>query len=114
MKSQKIVGLLGMILFFSCSPTIHYLGESYPETIQLDVYYDEADVEQEYTTIGKMTHDNYLDFEVNNIKNSMIRKAKEKGGDGIIFLELTKTGEEDIFDDRILMTAKIIKYKKKV
>jgi len=72
-------------LISSCSPTINFLGDSFPPTTDIDVFYDEIDVKLEYKTIGQMNHNSTSMIDVDEIKRSMIAKAKEKGGDGIIF-----------------------------
>ena len=105
-----------MMIMISCSPSIQYLGDSLQPTYSLDVYYDEKDVEMEYRTLGKMTHGNFFDYEVETIKNKMIEKAKANGGDGIIFMDVQNIRDQhgdDFFgdDDRLSITAKVIKYK---
>jgi len=108
--------LILMVLFFSaCGPTIHYLGDNYQSTDELDIYYDEKDVEKDYKTTGKMTHGNFFDYEVDTIKEKMIKKAKSVGADGIIFMDVQNVidahAEDDILDnDRLSITAKVIKY----
>jgi len=117
LKSNQL--LILMFFFFlcsSCGPMVQYLGDSYPSTTNLDVYYDEKDVEKEYKTIGKMTHGNMFDYEVDTIKEKMIQKAKAKGADGIVFMDVENVrniGDDDDFldDDRLSITAKVIKYK---
>ncbi len=104
-------------LFVACSPAIQYLGDTYQTTEDIDVYYDEKDVQKEYKTIGKMTHGNMWDYEVETIRNKMIEVTKRKGGDAIIFLEMKNVREhdnlDDLFDeDRISITAQVIRYKK--
>jgi len=100
----------------SCSPSIQYLGDSYQSNYTIDVFYSENDVEREYKTIGKMTHDNMFDYEVDTIKDKMIEVAKRKGGDGIIFLDMKNERKHnhygDILDEeRISITAHVIRYK---
>jgi len=106
-----LIGLLMIVFLSSCSPTIHYLGDSFTETTQIDVYYDEKDVGRAYRTIGKMTHENMFSYEADTIKEKMIQSAKEKGGDGIIFLEASMSREVDFDGDRLMITANVIKYK---
>ncbi|NNE28471.1 MAG: hypothetical protein HKN16_02470 [Saprospiraceae bacterium] len=108
--NSKILVILSLAFFSSCSPTIHFLGDTYPATTDIDVFYDAKDVEKQYKTIGKMTHDKFLDYEVEAIKESMIKKAKEKGGDGIIFTQNTSTRVDDEMGDRLSITADVIKY----
>jgi hypothetical protein len=111
-------GILFMLFFSTCTPSIQYLGDKLQPTYTIDVYYDEKDVEKEYRTLGKMTHGNMFDYEVEIIKNKMIAEAKSFGGDGIIFMEVKnvreQNGEFSFGDeDRLAITAKVIKYKEK-
>lgn len=113
-NAKKYQGFFWMILIFffaSCSPTVHYLGDNYAATDTLDIFYDEKDVEKAYTTIGKMTHDKIFNYEVENVKNAMIKKAKQKGGNGIIFMQTDVTREGDFEGDRLSISANVIKYK---
>ena len=103
--------------FTACVPSIQYLGDSYQATDHIDIYYDEKDVQKEYKTIGKMTHGNMLDYEVDTIKNEMIETAKKKGGDAIIFVDMKNIREQEHWDsvldeDRISITAHVIRYTK--
>ncbi len=112
-----VFSILIMLLFSTCTPQVHYLGDRLQPTTEIDVYYDENDVEWEYRTIGKMTHSNMLDYEAETIKNKMIQKAKANGGDGIIFLDVQNIQGQhpDDFlgdEDRLSITAKVIKYKR--
>lgn len=101
---------------FSCAPIIQYLGDSYPATTNIDVYYDENDVERDYTTIGRMTNRKAEGYRIERIQESMIETAKEKGGDAIIFLDSSShsTLPDDISGipgNIISVTAKVIRYK---
>ncbi len=105
-KAYKFYLLVLIFALSSCSPKTYFLGDSYPATSAIDVFYDEKDVEKDYNTIGQVTHA-HCDFAgVEKIKNAMIKKAKEKGGNGIIF---TNTNESK---NNLSITAKVIRYKK--
>ena len=71
--------------FLSCGPTIHYIGNSYAQNDQIDIFYSEKDVEKPYRTIGKMTHDKFIDYSADLLQSSMVAEAKVRGADGIIF-----------------------------
>lgn len=75
----------------------------------MEVYYDEKDVKREYKVIGKMTNDKMLDYDVEAVKAKMIEKAKQAGGDGIIFTDIgVERSEAD--GDRLALKATLIKY----
>lgn len=118
-----------VIFTFGCSPTINYLGETYTPTTQVDLFFDEADIQKQYKVIGVMKNEgndmefNYLD----DIKTEMIKKAKEQGGDAILFVgsyteKVTEeTSHTEVEEDKDIVTttrpntekvveAKVLKY----
>ena len=81
------VVLLSTIFFFSCSPFIYYIGDSYASSSQIEVFYDAKEIKKEYKVIGRMVMPITSDTE--REKKIMIAEAKKKGADGIIFNDLT-------------------------
>ena len=54
---KNILLLLLTIIIVSCSPHLRYLGDTYPPTKEIDVYYDEKDIEKDYKIIGQLYND---------------------------------------------------------
>lgn len=105
----KTVLAMLCVALSSCAPTIHYLGEAYEPSTEVEVYYDEKDVKKEYKVIGKMTNDKMVDYNVEVVKAKMIEKAKQAGGDGIIFTDIgVERSETD--GDRLAVKATLIRY----
>lgn len=82
--------ILFSILIFSlvsCGPTIHYLGDtySYSSNEDFEVYYDLDDVAKNYVVIGQMTHDKFVNYDLDALKKGMVEKAKSNGADAIVF-----------------------------
>lgn len=108
--NKSIFYLLSIIIIsmVSCSPRMNYLGDVYPPTTDVDVFYDEGDIEKDFKVIGQLNADNsnnsFLDLD--DVKNKMIEEAKVRGADGIWFL-----GSESIPDNTHLIYAKLIRYK---
>ncbi|MCC9166204.1 hypothetical protein [Pontibacter harenae] len=97
---------------FSSKPDIFYLGETYAATVSsVEVYYDEMDVPNQFRVIGRMTHDIILRYEEEELKSSMIAKAKEVGGDGIIFTDVEVKRPNDS-GDKLVVKAKVIRFLK--
>ncbi|RKU24690.1 hypothetical protein C6503_00240 [Candidatus Poribacteria bacterium] len=99
----KNIGLiLSMVLFLiACGGDdvdVDYLGDSYPPTSYVDVYFSEDGITQDYLVIGHATADGG-DTEV--LQETLIEKARESGADGIIFegFDRVKTGEQTIVND---------------
>ena len=106
-------GITFILVMFACSaigPSIYFMGDPSEQTNEIDIYYDVKDVKQEYRTIGSLTHDKFVDYDINLLKELMIRKAKENGGDGIIFMDVIVTRENAEDGDRPTVTARVIKY----
>lgn len=75
-------------LLLSCTSGVKYLGNSYPETEDVKIYFSKADVPKAYEVIGKV----YLDVEESTkddkIQSMIINKAKANGGDAVIMGDL--------------------------
>ena len=76
-----------IFLITSCSSSVYYLGDSFPKTNTVDIYYAEKDVSKKYKTIGQLTNGKFINYSVETIKNDMIKAAKENGADGIIIYD---------------------------
>lgn len=105
---MKFLAILSItFLVTACSPRTHYLGDLYPPTDHVDVYYDEHDIEKDFKVIGQLSGDNdgleYISLD--KIKEGMIVEAKERGADGIWFLF------SDSFDSNHVVKAKLVKYR---
>lgn len=79
--------LLALCIVSSCAPRMYYLGDNYPPTTSVDVYYDDGDIEKEYRVIGQLTGNNETAISnLDDIKEAMIKEAKKRGAEGILFL----------------------------
>ncbi len=99
---------LSLLLIFtlvSCSPLIHYVGDRYPPTSSVDVYYAVKDVQREYTIMGRMTREL---FDGDREKKEMIEQAKRKGAEGIIFYDLEMDAGKTSL---VSIKAELIRYK---
>lgn len=110
LNKSHITALLVLLLMTACAPSIYYLGDTYPPTTIVEVFYDEKDIGRAYVTIGKLTHDKILDYSAEEIKQEMIITAKQRGADAIVFSDFVTTRENDQDGDRLTVTAKLIRY----
>ncbi len=85
MKRLLVFALL--LSAVSCT-NIQYLGDEYPPTDRVDVYFSEADVEIEYRVMGHLeaTAGEFVNTE--KMLDDIKKKAMEKGADAIIVLGL--------------------------
>ena len=121
-NGKIIVFILSMMLFITaCGSDVDYLGDSYPPTSHVDVYFSEDDIIEDYLVMGHATIEG---DEAEALQEQLIEKARESGADGIVFEELDRveTGEvtidnnagtEQTITTRVLQVKSIfIKYKK--
>ena len=100
-NGKIIVLILSLILFISACGSdvdVDYLGNAYPPTSNVDVYFSEDDVTEGYLVMGRVTVDGE---DAEALEEKVIEKARESGADGIIFEEFdrVKTGEQTIVND---------------
>jgi hypothetical protein len=83
MKKSVLILLLGF-LFLKTSYAQNYFGKSYPSTQNVDAYFDNGDVKKSHTIMGKTElQQGFRSLEKSQEK--IIKLAKEKGADGVIF-----------------------------
>lgn len=84
---MKFPVYLILFLIISCSPKIQYLGKTYAPTQNVDIFFNESDINKPFETIG-MIRNSGKSYEKNNpevIKTAMLAKAMQVGADAIIF-----------------------------
>ena len=85
---------------------MNYLGDSYAPTAEIDVYYDEGDIKQDFRVIGQLSGDNINNpiNDLEQVKNKMIEEGKLRGANGILFLF------SDSYDNEHIIKAKLLRY----
>lgn len=79
-----------LVSILSCTdPNIDYLGNDYDSTDMVDVYFSPNDVDEFFTVMGQMNANNENDesLSLDDMEESMICEAKERGADAILFLD---------------------------
>ena len=71
--------------------TVDFVGQSYPPTSHVDVFFAEKDVPREYEIIGKVlaSGDEYVS--ASSLNTKLMARAREKGADAVIILEVSRT-----------------------
>ncbi len=87
MKKYLLFILLSIFLL-SCSSGVKYLGNSYPPTENVKIFFSSADIDKPYEVIGKVYLDVEEDTKDEKIQNMILNKAKEHGGDAVIMGDL--------------------------
>lgn len=104
MKNLAILSIV--FLVSACSPTMNYLGDTYPPTDEIDVYYDEGDIKHDYRVIGQLSGDNINNpiNDLEKVKKKMIEEGKLRGANGILFLF------SDSYDNEHIIKSKLLRY----
>ncbi len=103
-----------VLLFSSCSPRIAYLGDYYAPTHDIDLFYDEGDIEKEYKVIG-IARNEGDELERDNleaIRDEMIKKAKTVGADAILFVSVASNNNNSFSNEsNKIVESKFLRYK---
>lgn len=82
-------------IFLSACTKIDYIGEEYPPTTHVDLFFDMDDVTREHKVMGHLiaTADDMVSAE--KMQKKMMKKAREKGADAIVItgFEKFRSGE---------------------
>ena len=73
--------------------TINYIGESYPPSQQVDLYFSEKDIDKEYRVVGRIVataNAHELIYSSDKFTQSILKKARKKGADGVVILGFEK------------------------
>ena len=89
-QNNIVIVLLLTSILYSCSSPVKYLGNSYPSTMDVKIYFYTKDVGQPYEVIGKIYMDIAEDTKDSKIQKMIIDKAKKHGGDAIIMGDLQR------------------------
>ena len=80
--------IVSCILCSCYSAQLHYMGSSFKPTKQVDVYVDPSAITRPYTIMGKGFVSTPLHRASERIQENAVYKAKEKGADAVLFLDL--------------------------
>lgn len=93
-KIKFTLYLILWIILTGCGNQIIYYGRSYSPTQNVDIYFREADVKESHEVMGKVTLEMSARKSSDKIQQKLLKRAKDKGADAIIFddISLTTTG----------------------
>ncbi len=81
--------------------TIDYVGESYPPTSHVDLYFSESAVTKPYGVIGKVRASGDQFVTASELHRKMMLRAQQKGADAVIILDISRRpllDEKDIVE----------------
>lgn len=101
--------LLVFVLLFNACATTSYVGNRYPPTEDVDVFYSARDVKQEYETIGHLSEQVSGMGGEEKAKQNIIAKARQVGGHAVIIvgIEHVATNNSNVQD---YQKAEVIRY----
>jgi len=71
--------------------TVDYVGEAYPPTAQVDVFFAEKDVPRAYKVIGQVIASGDQFVSASTLNQKMLARARATGADGVIIIDITRT-----------------------
>jgi hypothetical protein len=86
---RKFLLIVTLLLAVGCT-NIKYIGESYPPTSRIDIFFAEEDIERSYKVMGHAdaTAPEYVNVE--KMMEKIKEKAMEKGADAVVVLGLDR------------------------
>jgi hypothetical protein len=96
------VSLLALlILFVAACAKIDYIGQSYPPTTHVDLYFSDADIREDYQVMGHVIAQANEDISIESLQKQLEAKAREKGADGIVIhgFDRIQTGETTVYNE---------------
>lgn len=90
------LSLLAAAALFSGCTSIDYVGEEYPPTTKVDLFFSEDDITREYKVMGHLLATAEEGISAEKMQKDIKKKAMEKGADGVVVLGFEKyvSGEE--------------------
>ncbi len=90
-SKSKLSSILILIVIIGCSANVNYVGKEFEPTTTVDVYFQAAEIEKEYTIIGHAIGSG-CDFVSNDkVQKKLIEEAKSKGADAILITGIGKS-----------------------
>lgn len=113
MKQIKTFIALGISLFLSACAIYepNYFGSKYPRTATVKSYYSTKDIDKPFEVIGHMNvSTGRSESSQAKTREAVIKKAKDIGGDGVVFSELNRQVNRKTTDD-FTIKVEVIRFK---
>ena len=101
------VSLLAFVLFVgACAERgVDYVGTSYSPTIHVDLYFSEADVEEDYVVMGRAIARAGTRASTKRLQEKLLQEAREKGADGVIILDFDRVPVGELTNENTIGTT---------
>lgn len=96
---RYIISISAILVFLLGCTKIDYVGEEYPPTSHVDIFFSLDDVERDYKMMGHMVASAGDIVSAEKMQKKMLEKAREKGADAIVILGLERyqSGEKTTY-----------------
>ena len=98
------VSLLALlVLFVAACAKIDYIGQSYPPTTHVNLYFSERDIREDYQVMGHVIAQANEGISIESLQKKLEAKAREEGADGIVIhgFDRIQTGETTTHNEEI-------------
>ena len=101
MLRHTVPFLVLSVLFVAACAKIDYIGQSYPPTTHVDLYFSDADIREDYQVMGHVIAQANEGISIENLQKQLEAKAREKGADGIVIhgFDRIQTGETTVYNE---------------
>jgi hypothetical protein len=91
---RRFLAIPALLLCAACAH-VDYVGESYPPTSRVDLFFAESDVHHEYRVMGKVVATANDLVSAEKLQAKIMQKAQDKGADAVVLtgLDRYKSGE---------------------
>jgi hypothetical protein len=90
-----------LLLTLAACTKIDYVGEEYPPTQQVDMFFSEAEIQVDYKVMGHLiaTADDYVSS--GKMQKKIMEEARKKGADAVVILGLDRyqSGESQHYSE---------------
>ena len=109
----KTISFIILLSVFSACSHVNYVGRTYEQTKNVDVYFSESDTDTDYEVIGHAISAGQIFVSVEELKEKLVEEAKLNGADAIIITGIDRDVEPEGhgFDAEKQLKATFIKYK---
>ena len=99
--SKHIIAILIVLLCLSACTKIDYIGEEYPPTIHVDLFFDMDDVTREHKVMGNLIATADEGVSTEKMQKKIIEKAMKKGADAVVIIGFEKyqSGESTTYKE---------------
>lgn len=101
MLKHTVPFLVLSVLFVAACAKIDYIGQSYPPTTHVNLYFSDADIREDYQVMGHVIAQANEGISIENLQKQLEAKAREKGADGIVIhgFDRIQTGETTVYNE---------------